>query len=141
MTAEIPVLEMVHPMIGFPDHHRFALARLDDDGTICDLRSLDDPAISFVVVPPHVFFDDYGPEVDDATVAALELSGAEDLLTLVVVTLGETLPEATANLMAPVLVNHRTLRAAQVVLDDVSLPIRAPLGLGHRDNGAPDTQD
>lgn len=134
MSAEIPVLEMVQPMIGFPEHHRFGLARLDEDGTVCDLRSLDDPDISFVVVPPHVFFDDYGPEVDDATVAALELSGAEDLLTLVVVTLGETLADATANLMAPVLVNHRTLKAAQVVLDDVALPIRAPLGLGRRDN-------
>ena len=127
VSGEIPVLEMVHPFVGFPDHTRFALARLDDEGTVCDLRSVDDPAVSFVVVPPHVFFADYGPEVDDSTVAMLGVESEDDLLTLVVVTLGETAEDATANLLAPVLVNHRTRRAAQVVLDDLALPIKAPL--------------
>jgi flagellar assembly factor FliW len=127
VSGEIPVLEMVHPFVGFPDHSRFALARLDDEGTVCDLRSVDDPAVSFVVVPPHVFFADYGPEVDDATVAMLGVEGEDDLLTLVVVTLGASAEDATANLLAPVLVNHRTRKAAQVVLDDLDLPIKAPL--------------
>lgn len=129
-TAELPVLEMVQPFVGFPDHHRFALARLDDDGTICDLRSVDDPAVSFIVVPPHVFFPDYGPEVSDEAAAELGLDDEDDLLTLVVVTLGESIEDATANLLAPVLVNHRTRRAAQVVLDDLDLPIKAHL-TGH----------
>ena len=127
VSGEIPVLEMVHPFIGFPDHTRFALARLDDDGTVCDLRSVDDEGVSFVVVPPHLFFPDYGPEVDDATVAMLDVQGEDDLLTLVVVTLGASAEEATANLLAPVLVNHRTRKAAQVVLDDLDLPVKAPL--------------
>lgn len=127
VSGDVPVLEMVHPFIGFPDHHRFALARLDDDGTVCDMRSVDDPAISFVVVPPDVFFSDYGPEVDHDTVASLGVEDEEDLLTLVVVTLGDTAADATANLLAPVLVNHRTRKAAQVVLDDLDLPIKAPL--------------
>lgn len=127
MSGDIPVLEMVHPLIGFPDHHHFALARLDDEGTVCDLRSVDDPSVSFVVVPPHVFFADYGPELNDATAAALGVEHEDDLLTLVVVTLGATAGDATANLLAPLLVNHRTRRAAQVVLDDLDLPIKAPL--------------
>ena len=127
VSGEIPVLEMVHPIVGFPDHTRFALARLDDEGTVCDLRSVDDPAVSFVVVPPHVFFADYGPEVDDATVAVLGVESEDDLLTLVVVTLGASAEDATANLLAPVLVNHRTRKAAQVVLDDLDLPVKAPL--------------
>lgn len=127
VAGELPVLEMVHPFVGFPDHTRFALARLDEDGTVCDLRSVDDPDISFVVVPPHVFFADYGPEVDDATVAMLGIESADDLVTLVVVTLGASVEDATANLLAPVLVNHRTRKAAQVLLDDLDLPIKAPL--------------
>ncbi|MGA9747325.1 MAG: flagellar assembly protein FliW [Nocardioides sp.] len=129
-TTELPVLEMVHPFVGFPDHHRFALARLDDDGTVCDLRSVDDPTVSFVVVPPHLFFPDYGPEVNDATVSELGVEHEDDLLTLVVVTLGSSAQDATANLLAPLLVNHRTRRAAQVVLDDMDLPIKAHLTAG-----------
>ncbi len=34
---------------------------------------------------------------------------------------------ASANLLAPVLVDHRTRRAFQVVLDDPTLSLRAPL--------------
>lgn len=125
--GDIPVLDMVEPMVGFPEQRRFALARLDETGLICDLRSLDDPDLSFVVVPPAVFFDDYAPEIDDELAAALGADSEQDLLTLVVLTLGETPAESTANLLAPIVVNHRTRRAGQVVLDDPTLPVRAPV--------------
>ena len=127
MSGDIPVLELVRPMVGFPDLSRFALARLVDDGLICDLRSLDDPQVSFVVVPPGEFFDDYTPEIDDETVSVLDVESADDLLVLALVTLGETAETATANLRAPLLVNHRNRRAAQAILDDPELPMKAPL--------------
>jgi flagellar assembly factor FliW len=124
---EIPVLELVEPLPGFPEHRRFALARLDDAGVLCALRSLDDPELRFLVVPPGAFFSDYAPEIDDQTAAALAIDSAEDVLALVMVNPGDSASTATANLLAPVLVNHRTRRAFQVVLDDPSLPLRAPL--------------
>jgi flagellar assembly factor FliW len=135
LPADIPVLEMVRPMVGFPGSRRFALARLDETGVICDLRSMDDPDLSFVVVPPGVFFDDYAPELDDTVVAELEIESERDVLTLVVLTLAGTVEGATANLGAPVLVNHRTRRAAQVLLDDPALPLRAPLAPAGRSAG------
>ncbi|MGA8211111.1 MAG: flagellar assembly protein FliW [Nocardioidaceae bacterium] len=125
--VDVPVLEMVQPMAGFPDQRRFALARLDETGIVCDLQSLDDPALRFVVVPPGTFFADYSPEIDDAVVAELGIESADDLVALVVVTLGATPEAATANLLAPVLVNHRTRRAGQYLLADADLPTRAPL--------------
>jgi flagellar assembly factor FliW len=127
VSGDIPVLELVRPMVGFPDLHRFALARLVDDGLICDLRSLEDPQVSFVVVPPGEFFDDYTPEIDDDTVAALGIEQAADLLTLVLVTLGDSAESATVNLRAPLLINHRNRRATQAILDDPALPMKAPL--------------
>ena len=130
-TEEIPVLEMVGPMLGFPEHRRFALAALDEEGAIYDLRSLEDAELRFVVVPPVLFFPDYAPEVDDVTAELLEAEEVEDLLALVVVTLGEGLSDATANLLAPVVVNHKKRLAAQVVLDDVHLSLRAPLVPDH----------
>ncbi len=62
---DLPVIELVHPMPGFPDRRQFALVTLDDLGTLCALRSLDDPELRFLVVPPAPFFPDYSPELDD----------------------------------------------------------------------------
>ncbi len=126
MVEEIPVIEMVEAMPGFPDRTRFALVRLDEDGVLCSLKSVEDPELRFLVVPPAVFFPDYTPEIDDATVAALRIQRAEDVLVLVVVNPGERAAAATANLLAPVVVNTVSRQATQVVLSE-DLPVRAPL--------------
>ncbi len=127
VSGDIPVLELARPLVGFPQLSRFALARLSDDGVICDLRSLEDPDVSFVVVPPGAFFDDYAPEIDDELVEALSIETADDVFILVIVTLGDTPESATANLRAPVVVNHRSRQAAQAILDDPALATKAPL--------------
>jgi flagellar assembly factor FliW len=124
---DVPVIEMVQPLAGFPALRHFALGRLDESGIVYDLRSLDDPELRFVVVPPGPFFSEYDPAIDETMIAELGVEQDEDLLALLVVTLGSTAETATANLLAPVLVNHRTRRAGQYLLDDAALPMRAPL--------------
>jgi flagellar assembly factor FliW len=125
--VDIPAIDLVHPLPGFPDHRRFALVQLDDDGVLCQLRSLEDPSLRFLVMPPVPFFPDYAPEVSDEVVEELQISSAEDVIVLLVLNAGDTLDTTTANLMAPVVVNTRTLQASQVILDDPSLPLAAPL--------------
>jgi len=124
---EFPAIELVQPMPGFPEHRRFALVQLDDDGVLCQLQSLDDPTLRFLVMSPVPFFPDYAPEVADDVVEDLAIGSADDVIVLLVLNAGESLSTTTANLMAPVVVNAATLQARQVVLDDPSLPLAAPL--------------
>jgi len=124
---EIPAIELVHPLPGFPDKRRFALVQLDDDGVLCQLRSLEDPALRFLVMSPVPFFPDYAPEVGDDVVEALQISSPDDVIVLLVLNAGDSLDTTTANLMAPVVVNTSTMRASQVILDDPTLPLAAPL--------------
>ncbi|MBS42950.1 MAG: flagellar assembly protein FliW [Nocardioides sp.] len=127
VATELPVVEMVHPMPGFPGHSRFALVQLDDDGVLCSLRSLDDPDLRFLVVPAHVFFPDYAPEISDSVAQDIGVTSADEVLLLTVLTAGESLAGTTANLLAPVLVNTATRRATQVILDDPQLATDVPL--------------
>lgn len=127
-AAEFPGLEFIGPVAGFPHLRRFVLAELDPASLLRALRSLDEPGLRFLVVPPGPFFPDYAPEIGDEWADHLELTDADDALVLVIVTPGATAGEATANLLAPVVINVATRRAAQVVLEDGSLPLRAPLG-------------
>ena len=129
--TDLPVLEFADGIPGFPAATRFVLVRLDESGLVLDLQSVDDPAARFVVVPSVAFFPEYAPEIDDVTAGRLGLADADTAdggpLVLLVVTVGATLAESTANLMAPIVVNTAAQTAAQVVLDDPSLPLRAPL--------------
>ncbi|WP_370250515.1 flagellar assembly protein FliW [Nocardioides sp.] len=126
-VLDIPVIDIVHPLPGFPEARRFALVQLDDAGVLCALRSLDDPDLRFLVVPPQHFFPDYTPEVSDDVVAELGIDSEHEVLLLVILTAGATLTDTTANLLAPVVVNTRTREAAQVILDDATFPVAAPL--------------
>jgi flagellar assembly factor FliW len=126
-AGDVPVIDLVHPMPGFPDDLRFALVDLDGSGRLCSLTSLDHDGLRFLVSPPGAFFPDYALDLDDATVADLEIASADDVVVLLVLNPGESLVTATANLTAPVVLNTANRRACQVIVDDAALSTSAPL--------------
>jgi flagellar assembly factor FliW len=128
MTASsltLPTIELAAPMPGFPAHRRFVLVRLDEDGLLYALTSLDDSELRFLVVPPMPFFPDYAPVIGDETLEILGGPDADQLLLMLVVTAGESV--TSANLLAPIVIDQASRRAVQVVLTGSGLPVRAPL--------------
>ena len=103
---------------GFPGLERFALVQWGDEaGPFSLLRSLEDEGLSFVVVPPALFFPDYEPVVSDDTAAEIGATSADDVMLLVIVTVKQPVAESTANLLGPLVINVHDLRGAQAVLD------------------------
>ncbi len=113
-------------LAGFPSSERYVLDEVVDGGPLYLLTSLDEEGLEFLVAPPGVFFPDYAPVLDDLSVQRLGLTGEQDALVLVVLTLGDTTAQATANLLAPLVVNRRDGSAAQVIVEG-TYPLRAPL--------------
>ncbi len=126
-TVNVPVLDFVSAIPGFPAHRRFVLVRVTEEGVLFALTAVDDPELRFLVVPPAPFFPDYAPEIDDQSLASIGATSADDLMVLVVVTAGDTPGSSTANLMAPIIVNQSSQRAIQLVLSGSGLPIHAVL--------------
>ncbi|MEU7870958.1 flagellar assembly protein FliW [Dactylosporangium sp. NPDC049140] len=111
-TTTLPVIDFVAPIPGFPEDRRFVLVRLDDAGVLFSLKSVDSDGLRFLVVPPTQFFPD----------------NEADLLVLLVVTAGDSGAEdATANLMAPIVLDQRRRRAVQLILSHSGLPVRQKL--------------
>ncbi len=127
MPDTTPIIELVSPMPGFPQYRNFLLGQIGDQDLLYALTSIEDPSLRFLVMPPGPFFPDYAPEIDDESLALLDVHEADRLLVLLVVTPGAGGQEATANLLAPIVVDQVTRRAAQVVLNGSGLPVRAPL--------------
>jgi len=107
------VLDFGSGIPGFPGRRRYVVERLAAElEPFCVMRSMDDDAVTFVLVPPGVVFPDYTVEIDEQHVASLGLGSAEDVTVLAIVTVGQP---PTANLLGPVVVNRKTKVAAQVV--------------------------
>lgn len=119
----LPTITMAVPMPGFPAHREFVLVRLNDDGLLYALTSIDNPDLRFLVAPPEPFFPDYAPEIDNQVFAALNTKDPDRLLLLTVITAGTD--ETTANLLAPIVVDRDSMRAMQVVLSGSGYPVRA----------------
>lgn len=124
--TDLPELRFLGGLAGFPEAERFALVEVEGS-MLFVLRSLDHAGLEFVVAPPAVFFPDYVAEIDDDEVERLALESADDALLLVVLTLRDTVEQATANLQAPVVINQRTREAAQIVLSSGGYSLRQPL--------------
>ena len=126
-ASDVPVIEMRGGLLGFPDMTRFALIKMNDEGLVYRLQSLESEAVNFVVVPAMPFFPNYSPVVDDDVADRFNLVAGADVLVLLIVTLGETFKQSTVNLMAPVLLDPARQVAEQVIIENADLSVRAPL--------------
>lgn len=126
---------MVEPLAGFETDTEFTLTDIDDAGMLQSLRSVTTADLRFVVSPAHVFFAAYRDSLTGVIEApvrdALDVTEADaDLELYVMLTIGDSLKDTTANLRAPLVIDHATGKAVQVILDDDALPLLSPLPLG-----------
>jgi flagellar assembly factor FliW len=128
-TSAAPKVISIEPGLpGFPSAHQFVLVRWGgEDSPFSLLKCLDVEGLEFVVVPPEVFFPAYQAEVDEDDADRLRINDPDDALILVILTLGDSPEETTANLLGPIVINRHTLQAAQVVLAGAGHDVRAPV--------------
>jgi flagellar assembly factor FliW len=123
MTAAPARVRFIEPLPGFADDE-FTLEPIDERALLYSLRSVADPELRFVLAAAPAFFPGYRPDLPTSLAGPL---GAEDVDLLLVLTIGNGLRDATANLRAPVVLAPATGRAVQVILDDEDLSMWAPL--------------
>jgi flagellar assembly factor FliW len=127
-TATLPDrITFATPIPGFEDEQDFTVSALDAHGVLYALRSAKTPGLRFVVAAPGRFFPDYAPLLDASDVSALGVADGDEVLLLVIVTVTNGITDATANLLAPIVIAADRGTAQQLVLADADLPLRAPL--------------
>jgi flagellar assembly factor FliW len=119
-------LSFVSPPPGLAPLTEFALTEIPGADGLFTLESANDRRTRLFVLDASVYLPDYSPVISDDHAAALDLTGPEDALLLVVTNPGEE--GTTVNLMAPIVVNSGTGRCAQIILDGQDWPLRAALG-------------
>lgn len=112
---------------GFPDLHQWLILSLESQPAYVWLQSLDDPKVALPAADPWMVFEGYDPKLPSYAFVALEISEAADFTLLCVVVVKPGAEEMTMNLMAPIVVNLRTRRARQVVLDGSAYSVKEPI--------------
>ncbi len=112
-------IEFPRGLPGFDDRRRFVALQFKDTAPIVFLQSLEYPDLCFITMPVLAVDPQYRLQVSTEDLAEVGLSTlrqpriGEDVLCLAVLSLRESGP--TANLLAPVVVNLRNLKAVQAV--------------------------
>ncbi|NLO39459.1 MAG: flagellar assembly protein FliW [Ruminiclostridium sp.] len=110
---------------GFEEMKKFTLLGKQDTGAVFFwLQSIDEPNLSFVVTDPFAIHPEYFVDVDDSETQELQISDAEDLLTLAIVTVPENVKNTTVNLKAPVLINLHNNKGKQIIMKNETFPVK-----------------
>jgi len=124
----ITSLHFLEALPGLSAATDFDLTALDDAGLLYSLRGAQDSTRLFAI-QPGPYFSEYEPTFGSEVLSALALEGADDdrRAVLVIVTPSQPDTPATANLLAPLVLNTETGDALQVILEGAPWPLRAPL--------------
>jgi flagellar assembly factor FliW len=101
---------------GFEELKRFVFLREDDESPFAYMHSIDDGNVSFIVVNPFIFFPNYDFEISVEIETELGVESSEEILVWSIITAQDTLESATANLLAPIVLNVNRKLGGQVVL-------------------------
>jgi len=134
---EESVFDFPFGLPAFENEKRFVPIELPEHAPLLFLQSLAQPELCFLTLPILVVEREYRLAISSEDLAALELDAARqpllasEALVLALVSLHDGF-SATANLMAPIVVNLKTRRALQAIRQDVVYshqhPVASPRG-------------
>lgn len=114
---ETKVINFPKGIPGFEQLRSFFILPVEGTEDIHWLHAVEDPAVALLVIDPFKFFQGYSFEIPDSDIEELSLQVPSEALVLAVITVPEDNPGgATANLVAPIVINTRLNRGKQVIL-------------------------
>ncbi len=111
---------------GFPELSELAIAPVDDHALYVWLVGPGAAGVAFLAVNPFVYFADYDVELADTDQVVLATEPGDELIVYCLVTVDRDRRRASANLVAPVVINVTRGRMRQVILEGEHR-LRAPL--------------
>lgn len=120
-VANADIIDLVQPILGFPDPHRYVLLPHAPDSPFLYLQSVDLGSLCFIAVDPLLFMTNYAlPEEEIRGIGGIDEWAVLCLCTI-------TVPgPVTINLRSPVIINKNTRQGGQFVLS-VPYPYRYPI--------------
>lgn len=119
------VLNFDNGLPGFEPCKKYIL--LENEDVVSPFRWLqcvDRPEIAFAIANPFLIVKDYDFELNDESVKKLEIEKSEDVAVYVIVVVPEDFKKMSMNLKAPLIINSKNKKGAQIILDTDKYTVR-----------------
>jgi len=126
-VSEETVLQFPYGIPGFLEEKTFSLLPHQPNSPFSFLQSLNDPDLTFIVVDPFAFIQDYDFEIDDEIAKELDISLEKPPQILNIVKVLGKIEDMTVNLGAPIVVSWHKQMAIQYLIENTTYSIRHPL--------------
>ncbi|ANE46710.1 hypothetical protein SY83_10990 [Paenibacillus swuensis] len=103
---------------GFEEYSKYIIVTPDTSIPFNYLQSVEDSNLSFIVTDPFVFYPSYDINIPDEVLEELRIEKPEHVAVYSIVTIKNSLNQATLNLLAPIALNITNKCAKQVILTD-----------------------
>ena len=115
------IITFKQPIFGFEEFTQFVLVNDSNMGNgICWLQSIEQKNVCFIMLNPLEVRRDYAPVVMQDVLIMLQAVPEDDL------DCWDTFRKSTVNLKSPIIINHKTNLAVQVILEQ-DYAIRQPI--------------
>jgi len=117
---ENEIITFANGIPGFLEEKEFVILPFGEETGISIMQAVENSQLAFVVTDPFFFFKDYDFTIDDQVVEQLQLESEKDVTVYVILTVQDPFEKTTANLQAPVVINHKKQLGKQVILTNTN---------------------
>ena len=124
--AEADIWAFEEGLPGFGEEKKWIVLPLTEEETFYVLQSAKTKNLAFILTSPFLTHPDYTFKLEDEIVQAIGAT-QENITVFSIVSVKEPFKESTINLQAPIVMDLKSRRAKQVILNDPRFEIRTPL--------------
>lgn len=114
--SEEDIIEFEKGPLGFEEYKKYILIR-EEDLFVEWLQSIEED-FSLTVMNPFHAVAEYEFEIPEIVIEKLSLESSEDVIIKTVVIISEKMEDIRTNLQSPIIINAKTKKAKQIILDD-----------------------
>ena len=125
---ETKIINVPAGIPGFQDKKRYSILQKEEAAPFLFFQSIDDPNLSFVIMDPKSVMPDYSVEEKDINKVVSWDCDNDEISLFVIVTIPNEVPEnATANFLAPLVINTKRKEGLQLILQNTTYSCQHPL--------------
>jgi flagellar assembly factor FliW len=109
---------------GLNNYKKFIIKEVGEDSPFKIMQSIEDTELGFIIISPFFVKEDYEIKLSEEVLDSLEINTPDEVVLYSIVNLNSKVEEITANLKAPLVINIKTKKGQQYILDKEKYKIR-----------------